>query len=443
MSTKTEQKIARTLDLEIEGGRKLHGTIETNSSKNGAVALLCASLLNTGTTTLRHLPKIEEVNRLIEVLTSIGIKVTWKNHDVIIEPPKKLKLLNMNRVSASRTRSIIMFIGPLLHSFKKFSIPQSGGCELGVRTIRPHFQALKELGVEIKAKADKYEISYTKLKRAEIILPESGDTATENALMAAALIKGKTIIKYASANYMVQEVCFFLEKLGVKIDGIGTTTLTINGVSKISKNIEYTISEDPTDSMFFIAAAAVTKSSLKITRCPIDFLELELLTLKLMGFKFKILKRYKSYNGRTNLADIQTFPSKLISPLDKIHPRPYPGMNIDNIPFFAVIATQAKGETLIHDWIYEKRALYYTELDRLGANTTLADPHRFFVKGPTPLKAVELLCPPALRPATIILIAMLSARGRSVLRNIYSINRGYENLVVRLNSLGAKVRILE
>jgi UDP-N-acetylglucosamine 1-carboxyvinyltransferase len=147
-------------------------------------------------------------------------------------------------------------------------------------------------------------------------------------------------------------------------------------------------------------------------------------------------------NARVSLVDIKTFSSKLTALPDKIEAHPYPGLNIDNLPFFAVIATQAKGQTLIHDWIYETRAIHYKDLDKLGADTILADPHRFFVNGKTELKPTEIICPPALRPAAIILIAMLSAKGKSILRNVYSINRGYEEISQRLNSLGAKVRLL-
>ncbi len=270
---------------------------------------------------------------------------------------------------------------------------------------------------------------------------ESGDTATENAIMAAALINGESTIRYASANYQVQELCFFLEKAGVRIDGIGTTTLVIHGVRDINLPLEYSVSEDPTDAMFFLAAAIVTKSAITLKRCPIEFLEIELLVLEKMGFRYRVLNKYLSRNNRTRLVDIATYPSALHAPLDKIHARPYPGLNMDNLPFFVIIATQAKGQTLIHDWMYEKRALYYTELDKLGADTMLADPHRIFINGPTDLKPAELLCPPALRPATIILIGMLVAKGHSVLRNVYSINRGYENLAKKLSSLGAKIKI--
>lgn len=432
-----------TMNIEIHGGRKLKGSITTNSSKNGAVGLLCASLLNKGKTTLRHMPRIEEVHRIIEVLESIGVRVDWHGGDLTITPPKKLNLSHIDIEAARKTRSIVMFIGPLIHLFKHFKLPQSGGCKLGSRTVRPHFFALEHFGVHIDTTEDSFNITTHKVCPEEIILYESGDTVTENALTAAALSPCTTTIKYASANYQVQELCGFLTKCGVSIEGVGTTTLIVKGVEEIHADIEYSVAEDPTDTMFFLAAAIVTNSAITIKRCPIDFLELELLKLEKMGFNYSRTKPYLSENGVTRLVDIKTKPSKLKSLHEKIYARPYPGLNIDNLPFFAVIATQAEGQTLIHDWVYEKRALYFTELDKLGAETVLADPHRIYVTGPTKLRANELVCPPALRPATILLIAMLGAEGRSVLRNIYSINRGYENLVERLTSLGARVQYLE
>jgi UDP-N-acetylglucosamine 1-carboxyvinyltransferase len=431
------------MSLEIKGGQKLSGSVTTATSKNIAMGVLAASLLNKGKTVLKNMPSIEEVHRIVEVLQSIGVSINWVGNDLHISTPKKFALEKINRESAMRTRSVIMFIGPLIHSFKKFSLPQSGGCKLGSRSVRPHFYALENLGVNIDTTPNSYEITHSGLNDGEIILSEAGDTVTENAIMAAAMIPGKTVIKYASANYQVQDLCFFLEKLGVKIEGIGTSTITVYGVNKINEDIEYEISEDPTDSMFFLASAILTNSEIEIKRCPINFLELELFTLSKMGFKFEKSKVYKAKNGRTNLCDIKTKTSKLIAPEDKIHALPYPGLNMDNLPFFAVIATQATGTTLIHDWVYEKRAIYYTELDKLGAETVLADPHRIYITGKSKLKPAEVVCPPALRPATIILIGMLGASGKSILRNVYSINRGYENLVNRLQKLGAKVSILQ
>lgn len=433
---------AGSVNLEVRGGRALSGTIETNTSKNGAVGLLCASLLNQGTTTLHNVPRIEEVYRLIEVLESIGVKVSWEERTLIITPSKTPTLDSIDTAAARRTRSIVMFIGPLMHRLQSFSLPQSGGCKLGSRTVRPHFYALEHFGVHIETTEEAYEVQAEKKNPGEVVLYESGDTVTENALFAAALTPGISVIKYASANYMVQEICHFLEDCGVKIDGIGTTTLTVHGISEINQDIEYTLAEDPIDAMFFIATAIATKSEMTIARAPIEFLELELLTLEKMGLVFEKSDTYLAHNNRTKLVDITIKPSSLTAPPEKIHARPYPGLNADNLPFFAVIAATAEGQTLIHDWMYEKRAIYLTELDKLGATTMLADPHRIYITGPSTFHANELVCPPALRPATILLIAMLAAEGHSVLRNIYSINRGYERLVERLQSLGAEVDYL-
>lgn len=432
-----------SMNVVIEGKKKLTGTIETNTSKNGAVGLLCASLLNRGTTTLHRMPRIEEVHRILEVLESIGMGVSWSGSTVTLTPPKKYNLKAIDVEAARKTRSIVMFIGALVHTLPQFSLPQSGGCKLGSRTVRPHFYALEHYGIDIETTNDAFKVTYEPKSPAEIILYESGDTVTENVLFAAARHTGTTTIKYCSANYMVQEICVFLQQLGVTIEGLGTTTLTVTGIDTINTNIEYTLAEDPTDTMFFIAAAIATNSAIAITRCPIEFLELELLVLEKMGLEYTKSKPYLGANGQIKLVDLKIKQSKLFASPEKVHSRPYPGLNADNLPFFAVIATQATGQTLIHDWMYEKRAIYFTELEKLGADTVLADPHRIYITGPTPLRATELICPPALRPATILLIAMLGASGKSVLRNIYSINRGYENLVDRLQSLGAHINYLE
>lgn len=454
LTTDMIEKISKALDreiltlstgamnFEIEGGHKLSGSVTTKTSKNGAMGIICASLLNKGKTIIKNVPKIEEVYRMVEVLQSIDVDIKWNNNDLEIKPPQKFNLKKINQASAEKTRSIIMLIGPLIHHLKSFSLPQSGGCKLGSRTVAPHFYALENFGVDIKTTSDSYEVNLEKLKPATFALYESGDTVTENALMAAALIPGKTVIKFASANYMVQDVCFFLEKCGVKIEGIGTTTLTVHGIESINENITYYLGEDPIDAMFFIAAGIVTNSAIEIKRAPIDFLEIELLKLEKMGLKYRRSKVYKALNERTDLVDLKLFPSKLKALEEKIECRPYPGLNMDNLPFFAIIATQAEGTTLIHDWPYEKRAFHIKDIDKIGADTELVDPHRIYITGVTKLKPAEVICPPALRPAAILLIGMLSAKGKSMLRNVYSINRGYEEISERLNSLGAKIKIL-
>lgn len=433
------------INLLIEGGQELKGTITLKTSKNATVALLCASLLNRGTTRLKNVARIEEVNRLAEVLTSIGVHIRWIGNDLEIKPPAKLDLEKMDKEAARKTRSVLMFIGPLMHTAKEFKIPYAGGCELGRRTVLPHLYGLEEFGVGVFTRSGHYEVtSNPQIPARSVVLYESGDTTTENILMAAARTPGETVIKMASANYMIQDLCFFLQRLGVRIEGVGTSTLRVQGVKDIRKNITYSPAEDPVEAMTFISAAVTTNSSITIKRAPIEFIELELLKLEKMGLKTQITPTYKAENGKTDLVDLKIHKHNggLLAPIDKIHPNVFPGLNIDHLPYFVPIAAVAKGRTLIHDWIYEDRALMYTEMKKIGVNLELADPHRVFIEGPTRFKPADMVCPSGIRPAVMLLIGMLAAPGNSVLRNVYTINRGYEDLAERLNSLGAKITVL-
>jgi UDP-N-acetylglucosamine 1-carboxyvinyltransferase len=196
--------------------------------------------------------------------------------------------------------------------------------------------------------------------------------------------------------------------------------------------------------MTFIAAAVTTNSKITICRVPIEFVELELMKLEKMGLAYEQTPTYKAENGRTDLVDltIQKHNGKLQAPVEKLYGRPYPGLNIDNLPYFVPIAAVANGRTLIHDWVYEDRALMYTEIKKIGVDIELADPHRAFVNGPTKWRATDIVCPSGIRPAVMLLIGMLAANGISILRNVYTINRGYEDLAERLNSLGAHISVM-
>lgn len=429
--------------LRITGPTTLSGSIEVKTSKNAGVALLCASLLNQGRTTLRKVARIEEVNRLLEVLGSLGVQTRWLGDegDLEIIPPKQLRLDAIDEAAARRTRSVIMFLGPLLHRADTFDLPYAGGCNLGTRTVEPHMSALRPFGLEVKATDGSYHarVDRSVVPQRAIVLTERGDTVTENALMAAALHPGTTVIRNASSNYMVQDLCFYLQRLGVTVEGVGTTTLTVTGRESIDVDVDYAPAEDPIEAMSLLAAAIVTGSEITITRVPIEFLEIELALLEEMGFRYDRSEEYVAANGHTRLVDITTKPSDLHAPLDKIHPMPFPGLNIDNLPFFAVIAAVATGQTLLHDWVYENRAIYLTELTKLGAQVKLLDPHRVMIEGPTHFSGTEIVCPPALRPAVVILLAMLASKGTSVLRSTYVIARGYEDLAERLNELGAQI----
>ena len=425
----------------INGGKKLRGTIEAGAGKNAPVALLCASLLARGRVVFKDMSKVEEVERMMEILESIGVKFAWKNKQTLfVDSSAPLRIDRINKSACDSTRSSLLLLGALAARAKNYKLYKAGGCKLGERTIRPHLYALEKFGVTVTSRPGYYEVKNSPLKAREIVMFESGDTATENAIMAAALAPGVSTIRFASANYMVQDLCYFLRAAGAKIEGIGTTTLKITGVKKLRAVKSYYVVPDPVDAMAWISLGVTTKSPLTVKNCAYDFLALELAHLSVMGQKYQLLRKRQSKSGHFTLVDIKLTPSPLKALPDKLHGRPYPGLNIDNVPLFAPILTQAKGETLIHDWVYENRAIYYLELKKLGADVLLLDPHRARIKGPTKLKGNEIDCPPAIRPGMALLIAMIAARGRSVLRGVYPIERAYASLVGRLNKIGVDIK---
>lgn len=436
----------KAINLRIEGGHELKGEITLKTSKNAAVALLCASLLNHGVTRFKSFPRIEEVYRIIEVLESMDVQVKWlPDNGLEVRRPAKLRMDNLNASAARKTRSVLMLIGPLVHELKEFKIPYAGGCELGTRTVQPHLFALEEFGVNIVATSGHYTIKVNPKVPGDVVLYESGNTVTNNVLMAAAGSDATTTVQAASGDYMTQDLAHFLRRLGVHVEGAGTPFLTIQGVKHIKKNITFAPSEDPIEAMFFISAAVATNSRITIKRVPYRWIGLELLKLRKMGVKLRTGKPYKASNGNTDLADItieKHGPNDLKALQEKLHPNLYPGLNPDNLPYFVPIAASCHGRTLIHDWMYENRALYYTEMTKVGVQVELADPHRLYITGPAKFTSADVSCPPALRPASLLLIGMMAAPGVSVLRNVYTINRGYEDLANRLNGLGARISVL-
>ena len=430
--------------LIVEGGKKLSGTLPNQSAKNSALAILCASVMVRAKVTLSDVPQIEEVERIIELLVSIGVRVTKVKPGVLlVDSSRPLNLKKMDRHAAEVTRAGLMLLGALAHREKKYQLFRSGGCKLGNRTVRPHLYALGKLGVKVETFPGYYQVENSPvLKGAEIIMYESGDTATSNAIMGAVLAKGETVIKMASANYAVQDMCHFLVRAGAKISGIGTTTLTIEGVSKLHAVKEYPIMPDPIVAMTLIAAGIATRSHISVKNCPLEFLELEMYKLEIMGQNLKVKNKHLSKSGVFSLIDVEIFPSKLKALPDKLECRPFPGLNIDNLPLFIPIVATAKGRTMIHDWVYEDRAIYSLELKKLGVNVSLIDTHRLWVEGPAKFSPNEVVAPPALRPAVNVLIGMLAAKGRSILRNTYTIDRGYENLYETLRAAGAHIEVV-
>lgn len=428
----------------INGGNTLTGSIAVSSGKNSPIALICSTLLTKGVVRFTGVSKVEEIRRILEVLESIGVVVTWVDETTLeLDTSNELSMESLDKEASAKTRIALLMFGAMAAREKKYNLYRSGGCHLGERTTRPHAFALGKLGIEVVSHGDHYTVETKNLVGAEIVMTESGDTATENVIMAAVLAKGQSVIKFASANYMVQDLCYFLVECGAKISGIGTTTLVIDGVESLTPPASYAPMPDPVDAMAWISLAITTKSELTVVGCPLDFLDLELELLRVMGQQVIITNKRKSENGYFRVGDITLPVSSLTALPDKLHPRPYPGLNIDAVPLFIPILTQAQGRTLVHDWIYENRAIYALDIQKLGARITLLDPHRIWVEGVSDLQANELMCPAALRPGMAILIGMIAAKGASVLRNVYMIERGYGNLVSRLQQLGVDITRVE
>lgn len=428
----------------IRGGKKLSGSIDVNTAKNAATALLCASLMIKGKTTLYDMPRMEDVERILDILESIGVHFEWQNKTtLLIDTSSELRLKDIDVENCGRLRSSLLLLGALAGRVKKYKLYQSGGCNLGTRTTHPHVLALEKLGVHVTGSKDYFEVTNKKLKGAEIVMYESGDTPTENAIMAAVLAEGTTTIRFASANYMVQDLCNFLVEAGAKIEGIGTTTLHIKGVKKLKQVDRYHVMPDPLEAMAFISLAITTGSELLIKNCPLDFLDLELEKLKVMGQKIKMSRVKKSKSKHFRVADITVIPSPLVALPDKIHGMPYPGINLDNVPFFIPICTKAKGQSLIHDWAFESRPMYALGFNEMGANVEVKDVHRIFVNGPTKLKAANIEGPNAIRPGMMLLIGLIAAKGNSTISNTYPIERGYQNIVARLQRIGVDIKNIE
>src|SRR3989338_2995382 len=338
---KSLYRIKNMSNFVIKGGKKLTGEITTNTAKNAALSCMYACLLTDEESCLDDMPRIEEVERTREVFESIGVKTQWiSEHTLAIAPPKKIQISKINAHAAEKTRVSLFLIGALIHKYKKFDIPRSGGCKLGNRTIFPPTFALEKFGANVTTTPKYYHVECKgKITAAEVVMYEAGDTPTENAILAAVLAHGTTTIKFCSANYMVQDLCYLLNSMGAHITGIGTTTLTIKGAKKLRGADHYPIIPDPIESMLLLSLAATTNSSILIKNCPKDFLELELTKLKVMNFRFEITKKYRSKNKHFELIDIRTSPSNLkaIESPDKIEARPYPGLNIDNLPYFVPI----------------------------------------------------------------------------------------------------------
>jgi len=413
--------------LVIDGGKKLKGEVKISGSKNTALKIISASLLNRGRNILFNVPKIADVFVMLDILKYLGCKVIWQNNKLIIDSSKvKNKSLVVDEVK--KLRASIVLLGPMLALFKEIEMARPGGDIIGARSIAVHLNSLRDLGCEIKEN-ENISAKFKNLSNNTVILKEMSVTATENLLLFLSLTPKKVKIKLAAIEPSVVALCKFLKKLGVKINGIGTPFLEIEGKKNLNKKVAFKIPPDNIEIGTFIAVAGATKSHLVIKNIVADELDAVFITMDEMNFRYKLKNK-----------NIEIFPSDLKG--TKIQVGLYPKFPSDLQPLFGALATQAKGVTLIHDWMYENRFSYINELIYMGANAEILDPHRAIIIGPTLLKGKEVRSLD-IRAGAALIIAALCAHGESVIYEAEKIERGYENIVDKLQKIGANIQKIE
>jgi len=413
----------------IQGARFLEGEVEIRGMKNAATPIIAATLLTDEECELDNIPRISDVEKLLDILASLGAKIAWTGQHRLKILNKNIHLSNLDKEKIADMRSSILLLGPLLARFGEAEIPEPGGCIIGNRPIDTHLHALGHLGVRIDRRDGTYFAQTKNLKGATIILPEFSVTATENTIMAASLASGKTIIKLAACEPHVQDLCYFLNKMGAQISGIGTHTLEIQGVKKLY-GTEYRVIPDQIEAGTFAVLAAATRSRIKIKNVVPEHMELILLKLAQANVKFNL-------RG----SELLIHPSRYLKSF-RLQTLPYPGFPTDLQAPFAVLATQAQGTTLIHDPLFEGRMGYVSELIKMGANAIVADPHRVVINGPTPLYGAEIRSFD-LRAGATLIVAGLVAKGETIINEAQIVDRGYEKIEERLAKLGAEIKRVE
>lgn len=416
----------------IEGGFPLKGTIKASGNKNAALPCIAAALLTEERVILRNLPDIEDMHVMLEIFAALGGEVENIGANDYALRIQKVERNDIPLDLSKKIRASILFAGPLLARSGKAVLPPPGGDVIGRRRLDTHFLALTELGARVDIDGQ-FTFTANKLIGQDIFLDEASVTATENAVMAAVLAEGTTIITNAASEPHVQDVCKMLNSMGAKISGIGSNILTISGVQALS-GTDYKIGPDFMEIGSFIGLAAVTHGSITITDIePADMRPIRLAFGKL-GIRWNI-------DGTTLTVPTQQdlqINSDLGGMIPKIDDAPWPGFPPDLTSIMTVVATQVEGTVLIHEKMFESRMFFVDKLIGMGARITLCDPHRAVVSGPSVLHGSDLVSPDV-RAGMAMVIAALCARGESVIRNVYQIERGYENLTTRLKSLGAKI----
>lgn len=414
----------------INGGKSLAGVVEIGGYKNAAGPVLAATLLTKEDCIISNLPLVTDVFNLIKLLESIGAEIEWLDERKIkIKAGEKIDPGKMDYSTVEKMRISVLLIGPLLARFKKFKIPHPGGDKIGLRSIDTHLDALRKLGAKIYEENGFYHFDAENLQGIEVILNEFSVTATENLMMAASLTRAKTTIKTAAAEPQVQDTGKILKNMGVDVRGVGTHTITIRG-QNLLKGVNHSIVSDPLEAGTFIALAAAARNEIEIKNVIIEHLELFSEKLREIGVNLEI---------RENSVAVKPSPSLKAA---RIQALPFPGFPTDLQPMTAVLLTQARGKSLIHDPLYESRLGYLQELKKMNANVEVVDPHRAFIFGPTPLAANKITSSD-IRAGAALIIAALIAKGKSEIYGVEQIDRGYEKIDEKLRKLGAEIERVE
>jgi UDP-N-acetylglucosamine 1-carboxyvinyltransferase len=416
----------------IEGGDPIRGTIRASGNKNAALPCLAAALLTDEPVFLRNIPDIEDVQVMLEIYTALGGKVKAAGPNVWRLTMQDIKTSEIPLEQAKKIRASILFAGPLLARTGRVALPPPGGDVIGHRRLDTHFLALTELGAKVKSNGT-FVFSARALKGADIFLDEASVTATENAVMAAVLAKGKTILTNAASEPHVQDLCRMLVSMGAQIEGIGSNILTITGVKKLS-GCDFTIGADFMEVGSFIGLAAATGGEITIENTREEDMRSAKIAFAKLGIKWEC----EGTSIYVPQKQKMTVNCDLGGMIPKIDDAPWPGFPADLTSIITVVATQVRGEVLIHEKMFESRMFFVDKLIAMGARIVLCDPHRAVISGPSKLTGSELQSPDV-RAGMAMLIAALCAEGKSTIRNVYQIERGYENIVPRLSSLGARI----
>ncbi|WP_022930511.1 UDP-N-acetylglucosamine 1-carboxyvinyltransferase [Patulibacter americanus] len=419
----------------IDGGRPLSGTVRPAGNKNGALPILAASVLTAEDVIVRNVPRIRDVASMINLLEGLGVTVEWLDeHAVRLNAGSLNAEDGLRREDAERIRASFLLAGPLLARFGHCTMPPPGGDVIGRRRLDPHLDALRALGATLELGRD-IEMTAPNggLRAGEIFMDEPSVMATENALLAAALTPGTTVIGNAACEPHVQDLARMLVSMGAKIDGIGSNVLHVQGQKELG-GCDHTVGPDHIEIGSFMALAGVTGGEVRITDVAPDDLRMIRLVFGKIGLHSELEGTTVFVPGGQNLQTARDVGEHKM----KVQDGPWPAFPADLTSIAVALATQAQGSVLIHEWMFENRLVFTDKLVGMGADITLCDPHRAIVSGPCRLHG-ERLTSPDIRAGMALLIAALCAEGRSTIHNVDQIDRGYEAIDDRLRALGAQI----